>query len=194
MLEYIGKMKKQIRRLLFPLFFGLLGASISSFVVCKLIFRFSATGNWVVWVVKSTVPQAAMVIPYVIPRFFFKQKGVRALFHVCLLVAIFVCYSFLSKNSDASFSLHSALIINIAAISGISALCVCSLFLDPRENLRKALLVLAFAILVRFIYAWGVRGFSFHFIAMAETFSFLGLGVGLVFGDLVAEKKVRLCS
>ena len=65
--------------------------------------------------------------------------------------------------------------------------------LDPRENLRKALLVLAFAILVRFTCAWGVRGFSFHFIAMAETFLFLGLGVGLVLGDLVAEKKVRLC-
>ena len=128
MLEYIGKMKKQIRRLLFPLFFGLLGATISSFVVCKLIFRFSATGSWVVRAVKLTVPQAAMVIPYVIPRFFFKQKGIRALFHICLLVAIFVFYTFLTKNSDANLPLHSALIINIAAISGISALCVCSLF------------------------------------------------------------------
>ena len=186
------QMKKQIRRLLFPLFWGILGAAISSFVGYRFILRSGASGSWATRMVKLTIPQVAMVIPYVIPRFFFKQKGIRALLHICLLTAILALYTFLTKNSDANFSLHSALIINIAAISGISVLCLCSVLLNPSENLRNALLVLAFAILVRFACAWGVRGFSLHFIAMAETFLFLGLGVGLVFGDLVAEKKVRL--
>ena len=185
------KIKKQTRRLLFPLFGGVLGGVISSLVGCGLILRSGTFGSWVVQVVKLTIPQIAMVIPYVIPRFLFKQKGVRALLHICLLAAILAFYTFLTKNSDASFSLHSALLITIAAISGISALCLCSVLLDPSENLRNALLVLAFAILVRFTCAWGVREFSFHLVAMAETFMFSGLGIGLVFGDLIAGGKVR---
>ena len=181
-------MKKQIRKLLFPLFGGILGASISNFIVDRFILFHWNAGNQVLWVLKVTVLKLAMIIPYVIPRFFFKRKNIRFILHTSLLLMVFIFYGFLTKSSVTNFPWRSIVIMDMATISGIAALCMFSLFLDPRESLKKGMSVLMIALFVRFICAWGVRGFSFQFIAMVETFLFLGLGVGLVFGDLVAEK------
>ncbi len=180
----------RVRGLLFPLLFAVSGALISNFIIGYMVYHsFSRdAGSPVPWVLKETIVKLAMIIPYVIPRFFFKRKKIRFILHTSLLLTVFIFYGFLIKSSLTNVPWRSIVIMDIATISGIAALCMFSLFLDPKESLRKGMSALMIAIFVRFISAWCIRTFSYHLLAMAETFLFLGIGLGLVFGDWVGEK------